>query len=97
MWLAVNPKVLIVDEPTRGIDVGAKVEIHEILRKLAESGMCIILISSELPEIMTMSDRVAVMYDHKLMGFLDKKDASQEKIMALASGIQKNGGVSGFD
>jgi rhamnose transport system ATP-binding protein len=88
MWLAVNPKVLIVDEPTRGIDVGAKVEIHEILRQLAEKGMCIILISSELPELMTMSDRIAVMYDHKLMGILDKKDATQEKIMVLASGIE---------
>ncbi len=88
MWLALKPKVLIVDEPTRGIDVGAKVEIHEILRELAKEGMCIILISSELPEIMTMSDRVAVMHEHRLMGILDKREATQEKIMTLASGIQ---------
>jgi ABC-type sugar transport system ATPase subunit len=87
MWLALKPNVLIVDEPTRGIDVGAKVEIHEILRELAKEGMCIILISSELPEIMTMSDRVAVMHEHRLMGILDKKEATQEKIMTLASGI----------
>ena len=87
MWLALKPDVLIVDEPTRGIDVGAKVEIHEILRGLAKEGMCIILISSELPEILTMSDRIAVMHEHKLMGILDKEDADQEKIMTLASGI----------
>ena len=87
MWLALKPSVLIVDEPTRGIDVGAKVEIHEILRRMAEEGMCIILISSELPEIITMSDRIAVMHEHKFMGILDKSDANQEKIMAMASGI----------
>lgn len=87
MWLALKPAVMIVDEPTRGIDVGAKVEIHDILRNLAKEGVCIILISSELPEIMTMSDRIAVMHEHKLMGILDRNNANQEKIMALASGI----------
>jgi len=88
MWLALKPAVLIVDEPTRGIDVGAKVEIHKILRGLARGGMCIILISSELPEIMSMSDRIAVMHEHKLMGIFDKADTDQEKIMTLASGIR---------
>lgn len=95
LWLASEPKVLIVDEPTRGIDVNAKVEIHDKLRDLAEKGMSIILISSELPEILTMSDRVAVMHEGILVGILDKDDANQEEIMTLASGIGKGDYTNG--
>jgi ABC-type sugar transport system ATPase subunit len=87
MWLALEPKVLVVDEPTRGIDVGAKVEIHDTLRRLADGGMSILLISSELPEVLTMSDRIAVMHEGRLADILPRESASQERIMALASGI----------
>jgi ABC-type sugar transport system ATPase subunit len=87
MWLALEPEVLVVDEPTRGIDVGAKVEIHDTLRRLADGGMSILLISSELPEILTMSDRIAVMHEGRLAGILPRGSASQERIMALASGV----------
>jgi ABC-type sugar transport system ATPase subunit len=91
-WLAIDPKVLIVDEPTRGIDVGAKVEIHDTLRRLADGGMSILLISSELPEVLTMSDRIAVMHEGQLAGVVARATATQEGIMSLASGIAK--GVS---
>ncbi|MGC8787554.1 MAG: sugar ABC transporter ATP-binding protein, partial [Anaerolineae bacterium] len=87
MWLASKPRVLIVDEPTRGIDVGAKVEIHDMLRRLADEGMSIMLISSELPEILTMSDRVAVMREGKLEAIIPRHEATQEYILAIASGI----------
>lgn len=86
MWLAPSPKVLIVDEPTRGIDVGAKVDIHDVLRHLADQGMSIMLISSELPEILTMSDRIAVMREGHLAGIVPAQSATEESIMALASG-----------
>jgi ABC-type sugar transport system ATPase subunit len=89
MWLALQPKVLIVDEPTRGIDVGAKVEIHGLLRKLANDGMAVMLISSELPEILTMSDRVAVMRVGELAAVLPRAQASQELIIAIASGAER--------
>lgn len=85
-WLAINPKVLIIDEPTRGIDVGAKAEIYALLRDLASRGMAILLISSELPEILGVSDRIAVMYEGRITGILAGPEATQEKIMALASG-----------
>jgi ABC-type sugar transport system ATPase subunit len=89
MWLALRPKVLIVDEPTRGIDVGAKVEIHGLLRKLANDGMAVMLISSELPEILTMSDRVAVMRAGELAAVLPRTEATQELIIAIASGVER--------
>lgn len=85
-WLATNPRILILDEPTHGVDIGAKSEIYNLMRDLAESGMGIILISSELPEIMAMSDRVAVMHEGRLMGILDQKDATESEIMSLATG-----------
>jgi ABC-type sugar transport system ATPase subunit len=87
MWLALNPHVLIVDEPTRGIDVGAKLEIHDILINLAREGMAIILISSELPEILSMSDRIVVMHEGEIAGILSRESANQEIIMRLASGL----------
>jgi ribose transport system ATP-binding protein len=89
-WLALHPKVLIMDEPTRGIDVGAKAEVHALMSQLAQAGMGIIMISSELPEIMGMSDRVLVMHEGRAAAILDKDEASQEKIMAYASGEMGN-------
>jgi len=85
-WLATGPKVLILDEPTRGIDVGAKAEVHSIMRDLAERGIGIIMISSEMPEILAMSDRILVMCEGRVAGILDRAEATQERIMAYASG-----------
>jgi ribose transport system ATP-binding protein len=85
-WLASSPKILIMDEPTRGIDVGAKAEVHALMSELARAGMGIIMISSELPEILGMSDRILVMHEGQVAGILERSEASQEKIMAYASG-----------
>lgn len=85
-WLAIHPRLLIVDEPTRGVDVGAKAEVHSILRGLARSGVAILMISSELPEILGASDRVLVMHEGQLMGELSAEEATEEKIMFLAAG-----------
>ena len=83
-WLATEPKVLIMDEPTRGVDVGAKAEIYTIMNSLAKQGISIIMISSDLPEIINMSDRVMVMREGKLAGILDKDEIGQEQIMRFA-------------
>lgn len=83
-WLAIKPDILILDEPTRGIDVGAKAEIHRIMSNLAREGVAIIMISSELPEILGMSDRIIVMHEGRITGELSREEASQEKIMTLA-------------
>lgn len=85
-WLAIKPRILIVDEPTRGIDVGVKVEIYSLLHQLAAEGVGIILISSELPEILGMSDRILVMHEGKMMGEIPAKEATEEIIMTMASG-----------
>ncbi len=85
-WLAIKPRLLIVDEPTRGIDVGAKREIHYLLRQLASEGVGVIMISSELPEILGMSDRVMVMHEGQIMAELDAANATEERIMTYASG-----------
>jgi ribose transport system ATP-binding protein len=84
-WLATNPKILILDEPTRGVDVGAKAEIYAIMNQLVKEGMSIIMISSELPEIINMSDRVYVMNEGRVTGCLDRTEVSQEAIMQLAA------------
>lgn len=84
-WLATKPKILILDEPTRGVDVGAKAEIYAIMNDLVKQGMSIIMISSELPEILNMSDRIYVMAEGVTRGCLDHTEASQEKIMQLAA------------
>lgn len=84
-WLFVNPNILILDEPTRGIDVGAKFEIYTIMNKLVEQGMSIIMISSELPEVLGMSDRVYIVSAGRITGELPIEEATQEKIMALAT------------
>ena len=83
-WISTQAKVLIVDEPTNGVDIGAKDEIHKILRNLASQGMAVIVISSELPEILTVSDRIMVMRRGRVSGFLDNKDLTQEMIMNLS-------------
>lgn len=85
-WLLTKPKVIILDEPTRGIDVGAKYEIYTIMHSLAEEGIAIVMISSELPEILGMSDRIMVMHEGKLTGELSRADATQEKIISYATG-----------
>jgi D-xylose transport system ATP-binding protein len=93
-WLMSKPQVLIMDDPTRGIDVGAKYEIYKLMNDLAEQGIAIIMISSELEEVLGMSDRVMVMCEGKSAGTLDIAEATQEKIMALATGIANGDGRS---
>jgi rhamnose transport system ATP-binding protein len=85
-WLTTSPRLLILDEPTQGVDVGAKAEIHALIMDLAAQGLAILLISSELPEILGMSDRIAVMHGGRLTGVLDRRDATQESVMRLALG-----------
>jgi rhamnose transport system ATP-binding protein len=85
-WLNAQPSVLILDEPTRGIDVGAKAEVHQIVDELAASGMAIILISSDLPEVIAMSDRVLVMREGRQMGTFERADANEESIITAAMG-----------
>ncbi|NLL54592.1 MAG: sugar ABC transporter ATP-binding protein, partial [Clostridiales bacterium] len=80
-----DPEILIVDEPTRGIDVGAKAEIHLLLSQLAQSGKAIILISSEMPEVMGMSDRILVMHEGLMTAVLDREDFSSELILKYAT------------
>ena len=84
-WLAKNPKVIILDEPTRGIDVGSKAEIYAIIDELAGAGVSIILVSSELPEIINMCNRCYVMCEGRITGELAEKEFSQEAMMALAT------------
>ena len=83
-WLAARPRILVLDEPTRGIDVAAKAEVHRIVAELADRGVAILLISSELPEILALSDRVLVMHEGRAKAVLEKADASQETIMSAA-------------
>ncbi len=85
-WLNAQPRLLILDEPTRGIDVGAKAEVHHMINDLAASGLGIILISSDLPEVLAMSDRILVMREGRQMGIFDRQEATQEKIMTAAMG-----------
>ena len=90
-WLLNDPKILYLDEPTRGIDVGAKYEIYKIIDELAKQGVGIVIVSSELPEILGMSDRVLVMSEGSIQGELSREEATQEKIMTLATGGKKRG------
>jgi methyl-galactoside transport system ATP-binding protein/inositol transport system ATP-binding protein len=92
-WLLTNPEILVVDEPTRGIDVGAKAEIHSLITKLAGEGKAVIMISSELPEVLGMADRVLVMHEGKVTGIIDRKDANQELVLKYATGNIDNEGV----
>ena len=85
-WLAASPALLILDEPTQGVDVGAKAEIHRLMSELAGRGLAILMISSELPEILGMSDRIAVMHGGTIVGVLDRETATQEAILERALG-----------
>ena len=82
-WVYAEPDLLILDEPTRGIDVGAKYEIYTIINELVNQGKAVIVISSELPEVLGLSDRIYVMNEGKIIGELDAREASQEKIMSM--------------
>ena len=84
-WLLTDPDVLIVDEPTRGIDVGAKAEIHALISELAAQGTAVIVVSSELPEVMGVADRIVVMHEGHVSGILDRSEFSQELIMKYAT------------
>jgi ribose transport system ATP-binding protein len=88
-WLALSPRVLIFDEPTRGIDVGAKAEIYSLIRDLAVRGVAIIAISSDMEEILGISDRIAVMHEGRLRGILNRPDFSEEAVMRLATGAEQ--------
>jgi len=85
-WLLTDPDILFVDEPTRGIDVGAKAEIHTLISQLAGQGKAIIMISSEMPEVLGMSDRVIIMHEGHLTGILDRSEATQELVLKYATG-----------
>ncbi|HWT57234.1 MAG TPA: sugar ABC transporter ATP-binding protein [Rhizobium sp.] len=84
-WLLTNPRILILDEPTRGIDVGAKAEIHRLVTDMARNGVAVIMISSEMPEVLGMSDRIMVMHEGRVTGFLNRDEATQIKVMELAA------------
>ena len=86
-WLNANPRLLILDEPTRGIDVGAKAEVHHMINELAEQGLGVILISSDLPEVLAMSDRILVMREGRQMAIFDRSEANEERIMTAAMGV----------
>jgi ribose transport system ATP-binding protein len=85
-WLELGPDVLILNEPTRGIDVGAKTEIYRILDELCEQGKCVIIITSEMPELLAISDRIMVMFEGKPSGILSREEATQENVVRLAIG-----------
>ena len=85
-WLNTKPKIIILDEPTRGIDVGAKAEVHAMIHELAEKGLSIICISSDLPEVLAMSDRILIMREGRQMGILASREATQESVLSLAMG-----------
>jgi rhamnose transport system ATP-binding protein len=86
-WLARSPSLLIIDEPTRGIDVGTKAEVHRIIDELAAGGMAVLMISSELPEVLGVADRVLVIHEGRLAGEFTRADATEDKIMRAASGV----------
>lgn len=85
-WIYTNPRILILDEPTRGVDIGAKKEIYSIINELAAKGVAIIMVSSELPEILGMSDRIMVVREGLIRGIIAQEEANQEKVMTLATG-----------
>ncbi|HSW41161.1 MAG TPA: sugar ABC transporter ATP-binding protein [Patescibacteria group bacterium] len=94
-WLATKPRVLILDEPTRGVDIGAKVEVHRIMSELAASGLGIILISSDLPEVLAMSDRILVLHEGRPTAELRREDATEERVMFAATGQHSHAATSG--
>jgi rhamnose transport system ATP-binding protein len=90
-WLSTQPKVLIVDEPTRGIDVGTKAEVHRLMSQLAAEGVAVLMVSSELPEVLGMADRVLVMHEGRLVEQIARDRADEESVMLAATG-QSTGG-----
>ena len=92
-WLLTDPKVLFLDEPTRGIDVGAKQEIYAEINELAKKGLAIVMVSSELPEVLGLSDRVLVLHEGKVSGEFSKIDATPEKVMMAATGESEGNGL----
>ena len=94
-WLTINPKLLIMDEPTHGVDVGAKADIYHLMRELASQGISIMLISSELPEILAMSDRVVVMHEKEITAILEKEQCDEETIIMYATGVANSGNSNG--
>ena len=89
-WLASQSKILIFDEPTRGIDVGAKIEVYNLMNSLVESGVAVIMVSSEMPELLGMSDRILVMHEGSIAAELSRQEATQEKVLAAAMGADKD-------
>jgi rhamnose transport system ATP-binding protein len=85
-WLMTQPKILILDEPTRGVDVGAKAEVHRLMRELADAGLAILMISSDLQEVLTVSERVLVMREGRLVRSFESGEATQESVMLAATG-----------
>jgi ABC-type sugar transport system ATPase subunit len=94
-WLATKPRVLILDEPTRGVDVGAKAEIYKLIRELAAKGMAVVIISSDLPEVLLLSDRILVMRGGTISGELHRREATQEKVLALAMPVGRSAVAAG--
>jgi ABC-type sugar transport system ATPase subunit len=90
-WMAIHPRIMILDEPTQGVDVGSKSEIHDLIVQMAERGVAILLISSELPEVLGMSDRIGVMHGGRMMGILPRQEATQSSIMSMAFGHTHSG------
>ncbi len=88
MWMGINPRVILFDEPTRGVDVGARAEIYHKLRELSQSGVGIVMISSDLPELIGMCDRILVMHQGQITGELSREEFSEERIMTYAAGLQ---------
>lgn len=96
-WLALKPQILIMDEPTRGIDVGAKAEVHALMRQLAQEGVAILMISSELPEVLAMSDRILVMHEGDLVGELTREEATPERVGAMMTGEESSLSVGKYE
>jgi rhamnose transport system ATP-binding protein len=93
-WLATEPKILILDEPTRGVDVGTKADVHRLISQLAADGLAILLISSDLPEILAMSDRIVVMREGRTVAEISRAQATQERVIAAAAGVPAGGSVA---
>jgi ribose transport system ATP-binding protein len=85
-WLSTSPKILILDEPTRGIDVGSKSEIHHLIRELAKTGLAVIVVSSEMPEVLTVSDRIVAMYDGKITKCFDRSEVTEDTLIKAITG-----------
>jgi ribose transport system ATP-binding protein len=88
-WLALRPRVLLLDEPTRGIDVGAKAEIYDLIHQLAGEGLAVVFVSSEMEEILSLADRALVMHEGRLAGELGRADLTEERVMRLAAGAEE--------